>query len=385
MLTAVNTNRTLTLLVTVEHFSHWGSGAGRSSAPAVEGFGIWVCCGSNFTQRYSKMQSTACKHYSRSLTTVETYNSALCLQCAEGAIFNENNLFWSLPDRHSSNINLHRKLLTKELDDIVLDPQLTPLPKDLRAELLAKIYAGHHMGLDPMAGMGFRGAGLEPPGLNHSVRYPSSIEYPHNPLNPNLKQRHHHHHANGFSRSQPDDYMVLDLSTTSSVQSSGSVHSSHESDEGSDEGILLDDLEEEDEEELGEEMEEDEELDEEDEEEGNSEGEDCSRVRGEDGREPAELSGAQRSEGEGASPSPFLPSSAAGGNCGGGGILCNICHKMYSNKGTLRVHYKTVHLREMHKCKVAGCNMVFSSVRSRNRHSQNPNLHKNAPFSTIID
>lgn len=244
------------------------------------------------------------------------------------------------------------------------------------------------MGLDPMAGMGFRGAGLEPPGLNHSIRYPSNIEYPHNPLNPNLKQRHHHHHhhhANGFSRSQPDDYMVLDLSTASSVQSSGSVHSSHESDEGSDEGILLDDLEEEDEEELGEEMEEDEELEEEDDEEGHSEGEDCSRARGEDNREPTELSGAQRSESEGASPSLFFPSSAAGGNCGGGGILCNICHKMYSNKGTLRVHYKTVHLREMHKCKVAGCNMVFSSVRSRNRHSQNPNLHKNAPFSTVID
>lgn len=134
---------------------------------------------------------------------------------------------------------------------------------------------------------------------------------------------------------------------------------------------------EEEEEELEEEMEEDEELEEA--EEGNSEGEDCSRARaGNSGP-----GGAQPSEGEEASSSPFLPSSAAGGNCGG--ILCNICHKMYSNKGTLRVHYKTVHLREMHKCKVAGCNMVFSSVRSRNRHSQNPNLHKKAPFSTTTD
>uniref|UniRef100_A0A3Q1AUJ7 C2H2-type domain-containing protein n=1 Tax=Amphiprion ocellaris TaxID=80972 RepID=A0A3Q1AUJ7_AMPOC len=210
-------------------------------------------------------------------------------------------------DRHSSNINLHRKLLTKELDDIVLDPQLTPLPKDLRAEILAKIYAGHHMGLDPMAGMGIGGTNLGPVGLNHN----------------------------------PDDYMVLDLSTTSSVQSSSSVHSSHESDEGSDEGILLDDLEEEGEEE---------------EEEGNN-----------------------------PSSSPFLLSSTGGSNGSSSGILCNICHKMYSNKGTLRVHYKTVHLRELHKCKIPGCNMVFSSVRSRNRHSQNPNLHKNMPFSTIID
>uniref|UniRef100_A0A8C4ETF5 Basonuclin zinc finger protein 2 n=1 Tax=Dicentrarchus labrax TaxID=13489 RepID=A0A8C4ETF5_DICLA len=244
-------------------------------------------------------------------------------------------------DRHSSNINLHRKLLTKELDDIVLDPQLTPLPKDLRAELLAKIYAGHHMGLDPMAGMGIGGASLGPTGLNHS----------------------------------PDEYMVLDLSTTSSVQSSSSLHSSHESDEGSDEGILLDDLEEE---------------GEEDEEEGNSEGEDCSqraegRAEGRHRDETGELRGEGHGERLEPSSSPFLLSSTGGSNCGSSGILCNICHKMYSNKGTLRVHYKTVHLREMHKCKIPGCNMVFSSVRSRNRHSQNPNLHKNMPFSTIID
>ncbi|XP_052320314.1 zinc finger protein basonuclin-2-like [Oncorhynchus keta] len=213
-------------------------------------------------------------------------------------------------DRHSSNINLHRKLLTKELDDIVLDPQLTPLPKDLRAEFLAKIYAGHHLGLDAMAGAGIGGASLGGGGLNRDASSP----WP------------------------PDDYMVLDLSTASSVQSSGSVHSSRQSDEGSDEGILLDDLEEE----------------------GSAEGRTA----------PSMPRGRQRPGGGGTS----------------GGILCSICHKVYSNKGTLRVHYKTVHLREMHKCKVAGCNMMFSSVRSRNRHSQNPNLHKNnVPFTTMVD
>uniref|UniRef100_G3PZF1 Basonuclin 2 n=1 Tax=Gasterosteus aculeatus TaxID=69293 RepID=G3PZF1_GASAC len=237
-------------------------------------------------------------------------------------------------DRHSSNINLHRKLLTKELDDIVLDPQLPPLPKDLRAELLAKIYAGHHMGLDPS-------------------------EYPHHPLNHHRKTPH----ANGFSRGQPDNYMVLDLSTTSSVQSSSSVHSSHESDEGSDEGILLDD---------------------------NSEGEDYSQhaegqAEGRHRDETRELRGERHGEGSEPSSSPFLFLPTGGSNGGSSGILCNICHKMYSNKGTLRVHYKTVHLREMHKCKIPGCNMLFSSVRSRNRHSQNPNLHKNMPFSTMID
>uniref|UniRef100_A0A672YQZ9 Basonuclin 2 n=1 Tax=Sphaeramia orbicularis TaxID=375764 RepID=A0A672YQZ9_9TELE len=271
-------------------------------------------------------------------------------------------------DRHSSNINLHRKLLTKELDDIVLDPQLTPLPKDLRSELLAKIYAGHHMGLDPMVGMGIGGGSLRPTGHNHDIRSPIINDYPHNPL-------HQIHHTNGFSRGQPDDYMVLDLSTTSSVQSSSSIHSSHESDEGSDEGILLDDL--------------DEEEGEEDEEEVNSEGENCSQRaegRAERGHqnETGEFSGEGLDEGADTHSSSFLHSSTGGSN-GGSGILCNICHKMYSNKGTLRVHYKTVHLREMHKCKIPGCNMVFSSVRSRNRHSQNPNLHKNMPFSTIID
>ncbi|XP_034086105.1 zinc finger protein basonuclin-2 isoform X2 [Gymnodraco acuticeps] len=287
-------------------------------------------------------------------------------------------------DRHSSNINLHRKLLTKELDDIVLDPQHPPLPKDLRAEFLAKIYAGHHMGMDPYTGMGIGGGSLRPTGLNHNARSLMSSEYPHHTLNHNLKN----HHSNGFSRGQPDDYMVLDLSTTSSVQSSSSVHSSHESDEGSDEGILLDDLEEEEEEEGVEEE------GVEDEEEGNSEGEDCSqhaegRAEGRHLDETGELRGEGLGEGLEPTSSPFLFSSSGGthgGSHGGsGGILCNICHKMYSNKGTLRVHYKTVHLREMHKCKIPGCNMVFSSVRSRNRHSQNPNLHKNMPFSTITD
>ncbi|XP_062851545.1 zinc finger protein basonuclin-2 isoform X1 [Trichomycterus rosablanca] len=188
-------------------------------------------------------------------------------------------------DRHSSNINLHRKLLTKELDDFVLDPQLTPTPRDV---LAAKIYGRHHVsrGEDAVSplGNGYRGDG---------------------------------------------DYGVLDLSTASSIHSGGSVQSSRDSDEASDEGVLLDELEVSD---------------------------------GEDGV-----------PGLGANP----PS--------GGGILCTICHKMYSNKGTLRVHYKTVHLREMHKCKVPGCNMMFSSVRSRNRHSQNPNLHKNAPYAVVLD
>lgn len=71
--------------------------------------------------------------------------------------------------------------------------------------------------------------------------------------------------------------------------------------------------------------------------------------------------------------------------CGSGSgspTTCHVCQKVYSNKGTFRAHYKTVHLRLLHKCKVPGCNTSFSSVRSRNRHSQNPNLHKNLAVCT---
>ncbi|XP_057686736.1 zinc finger protein basonuclin-1-like [Corythoichthys intestinalis] len=60
----------------------------------------------------------------------------------------------------------------------------------------------------------------------------------------------------------------------------------------------------------------------------------------------------------------------------GSPITCHICQKVYSNKGVFRAHYKTVHLKMLHKCKIPGCETTFSSVRSRNRHSQNSNLHR---------
>ncbi|XP_038659927.1 zinc finger protein basonuclin-2 isoform X4 [Scyliorhinus canicula] len=219
-------------------------------------------------------------------------------------------------DRHSANINLHRKLLTKELDEMGLDPA-PPLAKDLREEFLAKIYGGHHgMGLD------MRDEASSPAGTEDS-------------------------HTNGYARVTADDYMVLDLSTTSSVQSSSSIHSSRESEAESDEGILLDEID------------------------GVS-----------DSGEFTHRSEAQ-SQAAASSHEVLEASVLQAASTSNGGIMCIICHKMYSNKGTLRVHYKTVHLREMHKCKVPGCNMMFSSLRSRNRHSQNPNLHKNVPFTSI--
>ncbi|XP_069095610.1 zinc finger protein basonuclin-2 isoform X1 [Pleurodeles waltl] len=213
--------------------------------------------------------------------------------------------------RHSANINLHRKLLTKELDDMGID---TSQPS-LRDEFLMKIYGGqHHMGFD------FREETSSPAGTEDS-------------------------HINGFSRGMAEDYVVLDLSTTSSIQSSSSIHSSRESDAGSDEGILLDDTDE-----------------------------------ASDGAEYSNKADATAIDGGSEPPDSHMFNSLSVAN---GGIMCNMCHKLYSNKGTLRVHYKTVHLREMHKCKVLGCNMMFSSVRSRNRHSQNPNLHKNIPFTSV--
>ncbi|XP_031817363.1 zinc finger protein basonuclin-2 isoform X1 [Sarcophilus harrisii] len=220
-------------------------------------------------------------------------------------------------DRHSANINLHRKLLTKELDDMGLDSSQPSLSKDLRDEFLVKIYgAQHQMGLD------VREDASSPAGTEDS-------------------------HMNGYGRGMTEDYMVLDLSTTSSIQSSSSIHSSRESDAGSDEGILLDDID------------------------GASDS----------GESAHKAEAPALPVGIGAEvPGSLMFNSVSVSN---GGIMCNICHKMYSNKGTLRVHYKTVHLREMHKCKVPGCNMMFSSVRSRNRHSQNPNLHKNIPFTSV--
>ncbi|KAM8792821.1 LOW QUALITY PROTEIN: zinc finger protein basonuclin-2 [Eudromia elegans] len=220
-------------------------------------------------------------------------------------------------DRHSANINLHRKLLTKELDDMGLDSSQPSLSKDLRDEFLVKIYgAQHQMGLD----------------IREDTSSPAGTE---------------DSHMNGYGRGMSEDYMVLDLSTTSSIQSSSSIHSSRESDAGSDEGILLDDV---------------------------------------DG---ASDSGESAHKADAPALAVGMGTDVAGSlmfnsvSVSNGGIMCNICHKMYSNKGTLRVHYKTVHLREMHKCKVPGCNMMFSSVRSRNRHSQNPNLHKNIPFTSV--
>ncbi|XP_077963562.1 zinc finger protein basonuclin-2 [Gasterosteus aculeatus] len=63
-----------------------------------------------------------------------------------------------------------------------------------------------------------------------------------------------------------------------------------------------------------------------------------------------------------------------------GRVCCGVCGKSFYDKGTLKIHYNAVHLKIKHRCTVPGCSMVFSSLRSRNRHSANPNprLHAGA-------
>ncbi|CAD5225673.1 unnamed protein product [Bursaphelenchus okinawaensis] len=67
-------------------------------------------------------------------------------------------------------------------------------------------------------------------------------------------------------------------------------------------------------------------------------------------------------------------------------VQCAKCLKTFCDKGALKIHNSAVHLREMHKCTVIGCEMMFSSRRSRNRHSANPNpkLHSGSTLHSRL-
>ncbi|XP_037308075.2 zinc finger protein basonuclin-1 isoform X2 [Pungitius pungitius] len=261
-------------------------------------------------------------------------------------------------DRHSANLNLHHKLLTKDSfspanplylpsshcidrDPVTLDYYQDQRDRDLPhrdpTSQTSVIFRGHNrMGLVfPMSKMSTA---------------PNSAEV--SPLADMEASG-----GGGEADGNGEDGAVLDLSTSSSAppRGGGSVRSSWDSDGAvSEEGV-----------------EEDEELHMEDSDES------CDGMgAGRPGREELVLAG-ERTLG--------CIGGGQGGLQGGGGgspITCHVCQKVYSNKGTFRAHYKTVHLRLLHKCKVPGCDTSFSSVRSRNRHSQNPNLHRNLAVSS---
>uniref|UniRef100_A0A8C8STH5 Basonuclin 1 n=1 Tax=Pelusios castaneus TaxID=367368 RepID=A0A8C8STH5_9SAUR len=217
-------------------------------------------------------------------------------------------------DRHSSNLNLHHKLLTKDTLEFKDNHfNATYLLKDMAKEVCQDVSLKQYVGQTSVIfkGMNKTGSLVFP---MSKIGEPCSENYGYDPMN---------------------DGAVLDLSTTSSIKSEGSAHSSWDSDGGSEDCTMpLDDSDE------------------------SCEG-------------PSLMNNTELHQNcaviEKANQSVTnLPSSLP--------ITCHICQKNYSNKGTFRAHYKTVHLRQLHKCKVAGCNTMFSSVRSRNRHSQNPNL-----------
>nr|XP_046242719.1 zinc finger protein basonuclin-1 [Scatophagus argus] len=264
-------------------------------------------------------------------------------------------------DRHSANLNLHHKLLTKDTfspvntlcsssthcrdrDSVVLDYcqeqwDRDPPHRDSTSQT-SVIFRGHNrMGLVfPMSKMSTASYSTEA----SPIREIKGSE------------------RGGEGDGSGEDGAVLDLSTSSSAppRGNGSARSSWDSDgacseEG--EGIV----------------------------------EDEEALPMEDSDESCDGISVGRPGGEGLALGGERTQGCIGGGQdrlqgGGGGspITCHVCQKVYSNKGTFRAHYKTVHLRLLHKCKVPGCDTSFSSVRSRNRHSQNPNLHRNLAVSS---
>ncbi|ELK29191.1 Zinc finger protein basonuclin-1 [Myotis davidii] len=220
-------------------------------------------------------------------------------------------------DRHSSNLNLHQKVLAQEA--------LEGGEDRLRAAYLLKDVAK-----EAYPDVAFTQQASQTSVIFKGTSRMGSLVYP-------IAQVHSAA-LESYSSGPPGEGTVLDLSATSSMKSESSSHSSWDSDgAASEEGAgLMEDSD------------------------GNGEG--ASLVPGEDEYPICILM--EKADRSLASLPSGLP------------ITCHLCQKTYSNKGTFRAHYKTVHLRQLHKCKVPGCNTMFSSVRSRNRHSQNPNLHK---------
>ncbi|XP_008565804.1 PREDICTED: zinc finger protein basonuclin-1 [Galeopterus variegatus] len=224
-------------------------------------------------------------------------------------------------DRHSSNVNLHQKGLNQEA--------LESSEDHFRAAYFLKDVAK-----EAYQDVAFTQQASQTSVIFKGTSRMGSLVYPITQV--------HSASLESYNSGPLSEGTILDLSTTSSMKSESSSHSSWDSDGASEEGtVLMEDSD------------------------GNSEG--PSLVPGEDEYPICVLM--EKADQSLASLPSGLP------------ITCHLCQKTYSNKGTFRAHYKTVHLRQLHKCKVPGCNTMFSSVRSRNRHSQNPNLHKSLASS----
>ncbi|XP_053451888.1 zinc finger protein basonuclin-1 isoform X1 [Nycticebus coucang] len=219
-------------------------------------------------------------------------------------------------DRHSSNLNLHQKVLNQETLESSEDHfRAAYLLKDVDKEVYQDV--------------AFTQQASQTSVIFKGTSQMGNLVYPITQV--------HSASLESYNSGPLSKGTILDLSTTSSMKSESSTHSSWDSDGASEEGTML--MEDSD---------------------GNCEG--PSLVPGED-EYPINVLMEKADQSLASLPSG-LP------------ITCHLCQKTYSNKGTFRAHYRTVHLRQLHKCKVPGCNTMFSSVRSRNRHSQNPNLHK---------
>ncbi|KAM5291235.1 zinc finger protein basonuclin-1 isoform 2-T2 [Glossophaga mutica] len=219
-------------------------------------------------------------------------------------------------DRHSSNLNLHQKVLTPDA--------VESSEEHFRAAYLLKDAAK-----DAYQDEAFTQQASQTSVIFKGTSRMGSLVYPVAPV--------HGAGLESYTSGPPSEGTVLDLSTTSSMRSESSSHSSWDSDGASEEGTVL--------------------------------------MEDSDGT----CGGPSLVPGDDEYPICVLMDKADQGLAGlpsGLPITCHLCQKTYSNRGTFRAHYKTVHLRQLHKCKVPGCNTMFSSVRSRNRHSQNPNLHK---------
>ncbi|XP_026234586.1 zinc finger protein basonuclin-1 isoform X2 [Anabas testudineus] len=254
-------------------------------------------------------------------------------------------------DRHSANLNLHNKLLTKDS----FSPSNTLYPPSSHSrdrDSLVLDYCQDHRDPTSQTSVIFRGhnrTGLVFPMSKMSTMPDSTEASPFGEME-GL--------GGGQGGGSVEDGAVLDLSTSAPLRGSSSARSSWDSDGAGSED--------------GEGIEEDEEVLPMEDSDESCDGISAGKPRGE------ELAlGGERTLGCGGGQSGGLQSSG-----GGSPITCHVCQKVYSNKGTFRAHYKTVHLRLLHKCKVPGCDTSFSSVRSRNRHSQNPNLHRNLAVSS---